>query len=237
MLLPTRTRSSYESIQFPRIRPQSVRPLRVWCFVITLANQHNERIPMDGMDRRRFASFMNFTLDFNAFVLIPNSLERPDGWLRSFSSFETLRILGPRLTPYIPELTRIATSGSGDAPSLAAEVLIAAGPEAWPQVLSLATNGNFPGSQSALRSIGQLGDAALPAIPTLIRQLKGVDCSPRGKQHTAWATCGSSRSCAFPRCGRRWVRDPRSFNGVRHPRSGSSVPPPNRPCQSSNDCR
>ena len=128
---------------------------------------------MDGMDQRRFASFMNFTLDFNAFVLIPNSLERPDGWLRSFSSFETLRILGPRLTPYIPELTRIATSGSGDAPSLAAEVLIAAGPEAWPQVLSLATNGNFPGSQSALRSIGQLGDAALPAIPTLIRQLQG----------------------------------------------------------------
>lgn len=110
-------------------------------------------------------------------IPIPDSLAdflaRSGGWHRSFASYDALEILGPRLAPHIPELTRLATSGSGNAPELAAQVLIGVGPEAWPQVLNLATNGSFPGSQSALRSIGRLGEAARPAIPTLIWQLQG----------------------------------------------------------------
>ena len=103
----------------------------------------------------------------------PRSWGRPVGWLRSYASYEALRILGPRLVPHVAELNVLATSGSGDSPKLAAKVLIAIGPQAWPQVLNLVTNGTYPGSRSALLSIGELGTAARPAIPTLIQQLQG----------------------------------------------------------------
>ncbi|MBN8247260.1 MAG: HEAT repeat domain-containing protein [Verrucomicrobia bacterium] len=114
---------------------------------------------------------------------VPRSL-LPDAWApsrgsgvdpwrwRAFASLEAMQILGPRLTPFIPELATIAATGQKHAASFAAQALSTAGPDAWPTILSLVTNTHLPGSEAAMEGLVSMGPQARPAIPTLIQRVE-----------------------------------------------------------------
>jgi len=102
-------------------------------------------------------------------------------WRRACASLEAMKILDPRLTPFIPELANLAATGSNPSSILAARALTSLGPEAWPAVLSLVTNTHLPASEAAMDGLVSMGEQARPAIPTLIQRVESGNALQAGR--------------------------------------------------------